>query len=278
MHEEWANREHDQLSATSWTGGRLVFVGAFMAVALLFLGLGLGRLFTPDAVAADSSHPFTEVAGVHEHAPDATPEIADAVAAVRRGPFTPAPTDHLAIVQISVSVCGARSIGSGVVVADGLLLTAAHVVGDAELVRIDQGGVTVTGEVLGVLGDGRDIALIAVDAPMARPLEPSPVPGNGEPITLVGHPDAGPRTSLVGARVDVAPIVATLAGGGDVVGVDVGISAGISGGPAVDEDGAIVGIVVAKEQATDTALVVATPDLLQLSRAALVPGACIGSA
>ena len=32
----------------------------------------------------------------------------------------PAPTEHLTVVQVSVSVCGARSTGSGFVVADGL--------------------------------------------------------------------------------------------------------------------------------------------------------------
>jgi S1-C subfamily serine protease len=69
-----------------------------------------------------------------------------------------------------------------------------------------------------------------------------------------------------------------LAGGGQIVGVDVGIEAGISGGPAVDETGTVVGIVVAKEVVTDTALVVATPDIASLGSAGLVPGECIGSA
>jgi len=277
MHEEWATGT-GELSSTSWNGRRLIGTAGFVAVALLVLGLGLGRLFTPNAVSADSGPVETEVAGVVESAPVPETEIADAVAAVREGPLAVAPTEHLTVVQISVSVCGARSTGSGVVVADGLLLTAAHVVGDADLVRIDQGGITVTGEVLGVLADGRDIALVAVDAPMTAPLEPVDVPSVGEAITLVGHADGGPRTILVGPRVDIAPVVATLAGGGDVVGVDASIRAGVSGGPAVDASGGLFGIVVAKEQATDTALVVATPDLRSLAGSALVPGTCIGSA
>ena len=279
MHEEWSNRGLTrQLSSTSWNGRRLMGSAVVVAIALLAVGTSAARLFTPDRVAAESGP--TQVAGAVELAPDDGPEteIGDAVASVREGPFEPAPTEHLTVVHVSVSVCGARSTGSGIVVSDGLLVTAAHVVGDATLVRIDQGGITVTGEVLGVLADERDLALVAVDAPMASPLAVAPAPSIGSPVTLVGYPDGGPRVVAVGGRVDLAPAVARLAGGGEIVGVDVGIDAGISGGPAVDETGTVVGIVVAKEVATDTALVVATPDLASLGAAGLGPGTCLGSA
>lgn len=270
MHEEWFPAHG---SATSWNTRRLLASAVLLTVGALIVGLGAARLLRPGSVAAG---PPPAVASAVED-PPAT-ELGDAVAAERAGPFVPAPSGHLAVVQMSVNVCDARSVGSGVVVADGLLLTAAHVVGDATLVRVDQGGVTVTGEVLGVLADDRDLALVAVDAPMGAPLSPGRIGPLGEPLTLVGHPDGGPRTSLVGARVDVAPAVANLAGGGEILGVDVSITAGISGGPALDASGAMVGVVVAREAATDTALVVATPDLAALADAALVPGRCRGSA
>ena len=271
MHEEWSA----SLAFSSWNGRRLVASALAVTLAMLGLGVGAAGLLVPDTVAAGST-PEANVAGAVELAPET--EIGDAAAAVREGPFEPAPSEQLAVVHVSVSVCGARSTGSGIVIADGLLLTAAHVVGDATLVRIDQGAITVTGEVLGVLGDERDLALISVDAPMAVPLAPVSTPPFGAPLTLVGYPDGGRRTSAVGVRVDVAPSVAALAGGGDILGVDVHIDAGISGGPAVDETGAVVGIVVAKEAVSDIALVVATPDLASLSRAALVPGTCVESA
>jgi hypothetical protein len=271
MHEEWSRRS----AASSWNGRRLIASALVVALALLGLGVGVADLVVPDTVAADSG-PAAIVAGAVETAPET--EIADAVAAVRAGPFVPAPTEHLTVVHVSVSVCGARSTGSGVVIAEGLLLTAAHVVGDATLVRIDQGGITVTGEVLGVLGDRRDLALVAVDAPMAAPLEAEVAPAVGAPLTLVGHPDGGTRTAAVGPRVDVAPNVAVLAGAGEIVGIGIHIDAGMSGGPVVDAGGTIVGIVVAKEAVSDTALAVATPDLASLSLAALVPGTCGESA
>ena len=260
--------------ASSWNGRRLVASALVVALSLLGLGVGIAGLLTPDSVAAGNG--TAAVLGTVEIAPET--EIGDAAAAVREGPFGPAPTAHLTVVQLSVGVCGARSTGSGVVVADGLLLTAAHVVGDATLVRIDQGDVTVTGEVLGVLADERDLALIAVDAPMGAPLAAAIAPPVGAPLTLVGHPDAGPRTDAVGARVEVAPGVASLAGGGEILGVDVHIDAGFSGGPAVADDGAVVGIVVAKEAVADVALIVATPDLATIGRTGLVPGTCVGSA
>lgn len=269
MHEEWFPANG---SATSWNTRRLLASAAVLAIGALVVGLGAARLLRPGSVAAGPP----AVAAAVEDAPAV--EVGEAVAVERDGPFVPAPNAHLAVVQVSVHVCDARSVGSGVVVADGLLLTAAHVVGDASLVRIDQGGVTVTGEVLGVLADDRDLALVAVDAPMTAPLSPGRVGPLGAPLTLVGHPDGGPRTASVGARVDVAPVVASLAGGGEILGVDVSITAGISGGPALDPSGAVVGVVVAREAATDTALVVATPDLAELSDAALVPGRCTGSA
>ncbi|MEQ8839623.1 MAG: serine protease [Acidimicrobiales bacterium] len=297
MHREWSSQRETQLpperglASTSWNERRLVASAVVVAVALLLIGVGVSRLLHPGLVAAgdvsaldisagdsaaDDLAPATEVGAAVEEAP--ATELGDAVASRRGGPFVPAPAEHLTVVHVSVSVCDARSSGSGVVVADGLLLTAAHVVGDAALVRIDQGGITVTGEVLGVLGDERDLALVAVDAPMRAPLAAAPAPALGAPVTLVGFPDGGPRTVSVGPRVDVTENVARLAGGGEIVGVDVGIEAGISGGPAIDETGTMVGIVVAKEAASDTALVVATPDLVDIGDAALVPGTCVGSA
>jgi Trypsin-like peptidase domain len=259
----------------SWTTQRLLGSGVVVAVVALVVGTGLGRLLAPSTVAA-SGVVATEVAGAIEvpGTPAPETEIADAASLRRNGPSEPAPTGQLVVVQVSVSACDARSLGSGVVVADGLLLTAAHVVGDAGLVRIDYRGVTVTGEVLGVLGDGRDVALVAVDAPVSTPVAVGSVPEPGESLTLVGHNGGGILSAAVGPIVELAPVVEAGGGAGEIIGVDVPIDAGISGGPAVDATGAIVGLVVAKETSTDTALVVALPDLAAIGSAGLVPGEC----
>jgi S1-C subfamily serine protease len=231
-----------------------------LSVNMLAIGSAAASLLTPGS--AEASPVATMVAGAVEFA---EPE------------FEPAATEDLTVVHVSVSSCGIRSTGSGVVIADGLILTAAHVVGDAGLVRIDSGGVTVAGEVLGVLGDGRDVALISVDAPMASPLRPGVAPVTGEPLTLMGHPGGGPRMVAVGGVVDLAPVTANRVAG-EVVGIDISVSVGMSGGPAVNADGEMVGLLVAMETATDTALVVLLPDLLSLESGALVPGSCPESA
>jgi S1-C subfamily serine protease len=286
VREEWFLRDRESWSgpeASSWTSRRLIGAASVVAVSALAIGVGLGRLLTP--VSATATVP-TVVAGAVLEASDVTtaegaaPEtdIAEAASVARNGEFTPAPTESLVVVQVSVSACGSRSSGSGVLVADGLLLTAAHVVGDAKLVRIDYRGVTVTGEVLGVPVDGRDVALVALDAPLAMPVVGGVMPASGTALTVVGHPGGGVRSAFVGPIVDLAPVVASLAGDGDIVGVDVSIAEGISGGPAVDPSGAVVGLVVAKETATDTALVVALPDLAEIASVGLVPGECAAGA
>ena len=119
-------------------------------------------------------------------------------------PVEAADASHLVVVQVAATACGERSNGSAVLVDHDLLVTAAHVVGDAGLVRIDHGSQVLTGEVLGVLGDGRDLALIELDASMVQPLPAAAVPATGEPITFVGHPESGARAEIVGVRTRCA--------------------------------------------------------------------------
>lgn len=270
--------------ATSWSTQRLLGAALVMTGALFVLGLGIATLVPPPTQAAEPAPGSLEdalVAGEVERRPgtdDPATGIGDALSVERNGVLTPASVEHLTVVQVSVSVCDARGVGSGVVVADGLVLTAAHVVGDAALVRIDHQGTVVTGEVLGVLGDGRDVALVQVDAPMAEPLAPAAAPKPGDAVTLVGHPDGGPRTVQVGAAVPVDVTTAVQAGAGEIIGVNVSIQAGISGGVAIADSGDVVGLVVAKEARSDTALVVALPDLADIAEAALVPGECPATA
>lgn len=281
MYREWSDGSGDAVGpdpirvATSWSTQRLLTAALVMTIALATAGLAAATLVPPPTQAATPAPP-----GGVETPSSAGPEtaIGDAVTVERNGRLRPAAVEHLTVVQVSVSTCGVRNVGSGVVVAEGLLLTAAHVVGDATLVRVDHQGVVVTGEVLGVLGDGRDVALVALDAPMRVPLPAGDPPAPGDAITLVGHPDGGPRTIVVGAAVAVDPGVAIQAGAGEILGVDVATRAGISGGAAVDADGEVVGLVVAREALSDTALVVRLPDLATIGDAALVPGQCRATA
>jgi hypothetical protein len=237
-------------------------------VALLMMLLGMGGLLRHSQSAegrwgqgsrgAAGGAVDTEVAGAIEVAESA---------------MVPTTIDHLAVVRVSVTRCGKRAYGSGVLIDDGLVVTAAHVVGDAGLVRLDHGGVTVTGEVLGVLADGRDLALIAVDGPLAGPVPSAGIPTAGSPITVAGHPGGAPVTTIVGRRVDLTPAVAAIARG-PAFGVSVVTDLGMSGAPALDDAGRLVGVVIGAETATGTAIVAAVDDARELAEEVVTQGRC----
>jgi len=238
----------------------LLAIAVTITVALFGVGVAIGQATTESTRVA-----APPVVGVRS-------EVAGAVVE-RTNAADPAPTGHLVVVTVAATSCGVRSVGSGVLVDDDLLVTAAHVVGDAGLVRIDHDGQVLTGEVLGVLADGRDLALIELDASMARPLRSVAAIAPSDPITLVGHPNDGPRTVLVGARTDV-PQLASQLYRGELVAASVSVPPGMSGGPAVDASGALIGITVAEETGTQTAIVVRIDDPAALVDAAVQPGRC----
>jgi S1-C subfamily serine protease len=249
---------------SSFRGSQLVVAGLLVGLCLLSVGAGAVSL---TAARADAPAPTL----IRDDDTIVT-EVGGAVVE-RRGDLTPAPIDGVTVVQVSVTVCGDRSAGTAVLVDDGLLLTAAHVVGDAGLVRIDHRGSVLTGEVLGVMADGRDLALIEIDASMLGPLRSGTVPEAGEAITVVGHPGGGPRTVVVGPRVGVVALARRLTVG-DLIAVDASTPPGVSGGPALDVDGNLIGILVATEIATDTGIVVLVDAPSALADAPLVAGTC----
>ena len=236
---------------------------ALLAAAIAFVaGTVLGQDLTadpgPTAPVLLETEPETAVLGAVE---------------VRDELVAPADASHLIVVQVAATACGGRSRGSAVLVDHDLLVTAAHVVGDAGLVRIDHGSQVLTGEVLGVFADGRDLALIELDASMVAPLPAATVPSAGEPITFVGHPEAGPRTVLVGERTDV-PYLAEQLHRGELLAAAVSVPAGMSGGPAINAAGELLGITVAEETGTQTAIVARIDDPADLAETRLEAGRC----
>ncbi|GEM_PF-1659317 len=235
---------------------------ASLAASLVFVGTTAARY---TASGSDASSSAVGSASVETEVAGATVE--------RRGAVEPAPTGHLIVVGVSVTACGTRSSGTAVLVDHDLLLTAAHVVGDAGLVRIDYGGQILTGEVRGVLGDGRDLALVEIDASMVQPLPAGTVPASGGPVTFVGFANGGTRSVLAGARLEVSPM-AEAAFAGELLSVDSPGIAGLSGSPAVDARGDLIGIVVGNEEYRNSAVVVTVPDIGEIDDAQVVPGTC----
>lgn len=238
----------------------LVGVATLVAAIAFVAGTALGRDLTSRSDPTPTAAPTveTEVLGTVEE---------------REPSVVAADASHLIVVQVAATACGDRSSGSAVLVDHDLLVTAAHVVGDAGLVRIDHGTQVLTGEVLGVFADGRDLALIELDASMVAPLPPAAVPSAGEPITFVGHPEAGPRTVVVGERTDV-PYLAQQLHRGELLAAAVSVAPGMSGGPAINAAGELLGITVAEETATRTAIVARIDDPADLAETRLEPGRC----
>jgi S1-C subfamily serine protease len=196
------------------------------AIAAIALGIGLaaGHVITGATDLVRAVEPATVQA--------ATTEEAAVIAAVQRA--TPA----------VVSVARPGGTGSGVIVrADGLILTNAHVVGDARQVQIRLAdGQTTAGEVLGrhVM---MDIAVVRVplrNLP-AAPLGDSDQVVVGQSAIAIGNPFGLERTVTRGiiSALDRAPAGTQFAG---MIQTDAAINPGNSGGPLIDTQGRVIGI------------------------------------
>ena len=161
-------------------------------------------------------------------------------------------------VRVVASTCGLQSTGTGFVVAQGYVVTNAHVVAGGRTIRVDRGGSLF--EALPVLFDSSlDIAVLHVPKLVAVPLRFAVKdPERGALGAAFGHPGGGPLTVIPGG----------VTGAYDVRGLDIygtgqvtrrvielraAIDRGDSGGPFVLLDGTVGGVVFA-EARTDGAV------------------------
>jgi putative serine protease PepD len=209
-------------------GGRAIGAG-LLAVALVGAGFGV-RALTEDDAAPTVVRETATVATV----PDVTidPEV-EPLAAV-------AQLVSPSVVQIELS----GGLGSGVVFDQGLILTNAHVVGDASTVTVrTSAGEVLEGRVLGT-DTGTDIAVVRVnssDLPAVAIAPDEPVVGQtavalGSPFGLDQTVTAG-IVSAVDRPVDNDRGIAV-----NMIQTDASINPGNSGGALVDRNGALIGI------------------------------------
>lgn len=137
--------------------------------------------------------------------------------------------------------------GTGFLVADGLLVTNAHVVGDARTidVRFDDGR-TVRGEVVRRAERGLDLALVRVP-PVDRPALALAAAGSLRPgsfVATVGHGGGNASTFAIGFVASPRPL------GEDVplLQAQLPVRPGSSGAPVVDRAGRVVAVVAAGAQ------------------------------
>jgi S1-C subfamily serine protease len=141
-----------------------------------------------------------------------------------------------------VLVSAGKATGAGFAVTPGLVLTAAHVVaGHSDVAVILRGGRTVAGRVLELAAGGLDVALVAVAAQDLAPLALARASAlrAGSVVASVGHPD-GSRWTLAVGLVAQDPADAA---DPRLLRLQLPLRAGASGGPVVDREGRVVGVV-----------------------------------
>lgn len=161
----------------------------------------------------------------------------DTVAAVRSG-----------VVKINVTLCDGGGVGTGFLVQDDLVVTAAHVVKDQAEISVSIGTEIVGAEVLG-MDEPADLALLRISRPVdghvftfvATP------PQLGEEVAALGFPldadltfTAG-RVSGLNRQQTIGSRTVT-----NLVQTDAAINPGNSGGPLLTLEGEVAGVVSSK--------------------------------
>jgi S1-C subfamily serine protease len=174
-------------------------------------------------------------------------------------------------VRIRALGCEQLGIGSGFVLPGGIIVTNRHVVGEPREVTVNTwDGRRFDAEVTGIALDS-DLAILRiaeeVDLPVAE-LRTTPVE-RGEPVVVVGYPEGGPATVTTGQVVGL--VSGELLGEpADVIRIDAEIRPGNSGGPVLDQDGRVIGIVFAHEPDAGTGLAVPVETLIARLDAAVL--------
>ena len=213
--------------STTQQGKRSIWPTLLLAFLLVAGSAGLTYLITSDgptdtAVAVDDEVPADVVAGEEP--------IADAAAVILPS-----------VVQIQTG----GGVGSGVIYdSNGLILTAAHVVAEAETVTVRfSDGEQVEGTVLGGTA-GADVAVVQVDRTglPAASLALDDEPRVGQMAVAIGSPWGLQSTVTAGI---ISAVDQSIPQGGTaraVLQTDAAINPGNSGGPLVDRAGRVLGI------------------------------------
>ncbi|MGK8524283.1 MarP family serine protease [Nocardia asteroides] len=151
-------------------------------------------------------------------------------------------------IQDLAPTCGVRQSGSGFVIAPERVLTNAHVVAGAGKVSVDAAAGPLSATVV-QFDPTMDIAVLAVPGLAAPALTVAPEPaGPGADAIALGYPRGGSYTASATrvrsrAARQVRDIYRTGLGQREIYTLDGSIQHGNSGGPLVDRDGRVLGIV-----------------------------------
>jgi S1-C subfamily serine protease len=189
------------------------------------------------------------------------PEIAIDRALVIEGPIEPTNVALESVVAVSATKCGDIAAGTGFLVGGGFVVTAAHIADqDATIAMLGAGNPTTSGPAQ--LATSSDLAVAAhemVAAGSLRLAAHDPEPGT--PVAMLGV-ERGGRLAVHAGEVTVRG-KATDYGldGTDLLVVDRAVPPGHSGGPVLDAEGFVVGVIAAGESRTATTLITPVSEL-----------------
>lgn len=154
------------------------------------------------------------------------------------------------VVRLDVLSCDDSAVGSGFLIDDQLVATAAHVVDGATTIGLTTGFGTTTGTVIG-LDESTDLALVRT----AQVLEghvfefADKPPRPGDRVAALGYPVANPLTMTQGSVSGTDRSLELVDGSrlSGLIQTDAALNQGNSGGPLLDTDGRVAGVVILKD-------------------------------
>ncbi len=183
--------------------------------------------------------------------------------------------------------CGQNQTGSGFVVADGKVVTNAHVVAGVPQPVVQISGAGAYQATVVYFDAVHDLAVLSVDGLPSAPLELSPNLPSGSAAVFAGYPHGGPFTAQPATVQDISTVLVPDIYGENPAAEDIyrlsgNVQPGNSGGPLLTTSGQVAGVIFAKTT-TDAAVGFAitmdelAPVAAQSSSltAPVSPGSCI---
>jgi len=162
------------------------------------------------------------------------------------------------VVRVSGVACGYGVEGTGWVTAPDLIVTNAHVVAGETTTQVqpEGNGIPLTARVM-VFDEKNDVAVLRVNDLRLPPLSLAE-PEDSEPVAILGFPENGPFDLRAGRVGDTIRVISNDAYNRGPVERTVTsfrgfVRPGNSGGPAVNEEGAVVATVFASRADSDNA-------------------------
>ncbi|MBC8195436.1 MAG: trypsin-like peptidase domain-containing protein [Acidimicrobiia bacterium] len=153
------------------------------------------------------------------------------------------------VVRVNGLGCIASQVGSGFVVSTNLVVTSAHVIAGLDAPEVTVGEVTSVASVV-AFDPVSDLALLEVDIDLPRPLALD-AGAEGQMVAVLAYSDKGERETDI-ARI-IRPVRAVgddiygePGGGRNALEIEAVVNSGNSGGPVVDVNGAVVGVLFSR--------------------------------